>query len=116
MIRPELHAAERPNERYCFGDYVLDLEGGFLRRRGEEISLRPKSFEVLACLVQHHGRLVTKTALMETIWPDTAVTDSSLAHLFTRNSTRIGRQFAAINPDRRTPGIRIHRDGHDAGG
>jgi DNA-binding winged helix-turn-helix (wHTH) protein len=76
MSRPELHTAERPKERHCFGDYVLDLEGGFLRRRGEEVSLRPKSFEVLACLVKHHRRLVTKAALMETIWPDTAVTDS----------------------------------------
>ena len=30
----------------------LDLEGGFLRRDGEEIGLRPKSFEVLAYLVE----------------------------------------------------------------
>ncbi|MGH9629340.1 MAG: winged helix-turn-helix domain-containing protein [Bryobacteraceae bacterium] len=80
MSRPELHPAERPRQRYCFGDYVLDLEAGFLRCRDKEISLRPKSFEVLAYLVRHHGHLVTKTALIEATWPDTAVTDNSLAH------------------------------------
>jgi hypothetical protein len=30
----------------------LDLEGGFLRRGGEEVTLRPKAFEVLY-LVEH---------------------------------------------------------------
>jgi DNA-binding winged helix-turn-helix (wHTH) protein len=41
--------------------------------------LSPKAFEVLAYLVEHHGRLVTKTALIEAVWPDTAITDNSLA-------------------------------------
>ena len=88
MSRPELHPEERPNQQYCFGDYVLDLDGGFLRCSGEEISLRPKSFEVLACLVKHHGRLVTKAALMETIWPDTAVTDSSCRIVYLKSGAR----------------------------
>lgn len=79
MSSPELHPEERLRQQYRFGDFILDLEGGFLRRGGEEVSLRPKSFEVLAYLVKHHGRLVTKTALIEAVWPDTAVTDNSLA-------------------------------------
>ncbi|HUS07800.1 MAG TPA: transcriptional regulator, partial [Bryobacteraceae bacterium] len=70
---------ERSRRQYCFGDFTLDLEGGFLRRRGEEITLRPKSFEVLAYLLEHHDRLVTKTALIEAVWPDAAITDNSLA-------------------------------------
>src|SRR5260370_36869087 len=36
-----------------------------MRRGGEEVTLRPKPFEVLAYLVEHHGRLVTKAAAME---------------------------------------------------
>src|SRR5207248_8937961 len=38
-----------------------------------------KAFEILAYLVEHHGRLVTKTALIEAVWPDAAITDNSLA-------------------------------------
>jgi Tol biopolymer transport system component len=33
--------------------------------------------------VEHHGRLVTKRALMDFIWPDTAITDNSLAQCLT---------------------------------
>jgi DNA-binding winged helix-turn-helix (wHTH) protein len=57
----------------------LDLDSGFLRRGGEEVTLPPKPFEVLAFLVDHHGRVVTKAALIEAVWPDTAITDNSLA-------------------------------------
>jgi eukaryotic-like serine/threonine-protein kinase len=65
--------------RYSFGEFTLDVDGGFLRRNSEEVALRRKSFEVLAYLVEHHGRLVTKDVLTDAVWPDTAVTDNSLS-------------------------------------
>src|ERR1039457_482073 len=71
--------SERHVRQYRFGDYKLDLEGGFLRRGDEEVALRAKSFEVLTYLVERHGRLVTKTELIEGVWRDAAVTDNSLA-------------------------------------
>jgi DNA-binding winged helix-turn-helix (wHTH) protein/Tol biopolymer transport system component len=55
------------------------LEHRVLRRDGEEVTLRPKSFEVLAQLINRSGQLITKAELIETVWPDTAVTDNSLA-------------------------------------
>jgi len=70
---------DRHVRHYRFGDYNLDLEGGFLLRGGEEVALRAKSFEVLTYLVERHGRLVTKTELIEGVWRDAAVTDNSLA-------------------------------------
>jgi TolB-like protein/DNA-binding winged helix-turn-helix (wHTH) protein/Tfp pilus assembly protein PilF len=75
---PEPYPAERLRRKYSFGEFTLDLDGGFLRRGGEEVALRPKAFQVLTCLVEHHGRLVTKDFLTEAVWPDTAVTDNSL--------------------------------------
>ena len=54
-------------------------KAAFCGAAAEEVPLRPKTFEVLAYLVKHHGRLVTKTALIEMVWPDTAITDNSLA-------------------------------------
>src|SRR3989442_13258503 len=79
MSSPEPRSVEKPRRQYSFGEFTLDLERGMLRRGGEEVALRPKSFEVLTYLVEHHGQLVAKSALIEAAWPDTAVGDNSLA-------------------------------------
>src|SRR5216684_4162881 len=75
----EPSSAGKPRRQYSFGEFTLDLDCGMLTRGGEEAPLRPKSFEALAYLVEHHGRLVTKSALIEAVWPETAVGDNSLA-------------------------------------
>jgi len=54
------------------------LTRGCLLRGTEEIKLRSKPFEALKYLVDNPGRLISKTELIEVIWPDTAVTDDSL--------------------------------------
>src|SRR3954447_6316660 len=79
MSASEPHSQKASRRLFQFADFTLDLEGGFLRRAGEEVALRPKPFEVLTYLVEHHGRLVTKGALIKAVWADTAVTDNSLA-------------------------------------
>ncbi len=63
---------------YAFGAFVLDLDRGMLTKNGTDLSLRPKSLEVLSCLVTHAGALVTKAELMAAVWPDVVVTDDSL--------------------------------------
>jgi DNA-binding winged helix-turn-helix (wHTH) protein/TolB-like protein/Tfp pilus assembly protein PilF len=61
-----------------FDGFTLDLTRGCLLRGVQEIKLRPKPFEALKYLVQNPGRLISKAELIQTIWPDTAVTDDSL--------------------------------------
>jgi eukaryotic-like serine/threonine-protein kinase len=75
----QTRAPETRHRRYRFGDFTLDLDGGFLRRGGDEVTLRRKVFDALTYLVERHGRLVTKAELVGAIWPDAAVTDNSLA-------------------------------------
>jgi eukaryotic-like serine/threonine-protein kinase len=77
MSSAEPHSGERRGQ-YYFGGFTLDLESGFLSRGGEEIALRPKSFEVLAYLVERHGRLVSREELMQAVWPDVAVGDEAV--------------------------------------
>jgi Tol biopolymer transport system component/DNA-binding winged helix-turn-helix (wHTH) protein len=74
----EPYSGERLCRRYLFGEFTLDVEHRILWRAGEELPLRPKSFEVLASLVEHHGRLISRADLMEAVWAETAVTDNSL--------------------------------------
>lgn len=77
-MQPSSHPEPR-SCRYAFNKFILDVESGFLRHDGNEIALQPKAFEVLSYLVERHGRLVTKTELMDAVWPETAITDNSLS-------------------------------------
>jgi DNA-binding winged helix-turn-helix (wHTH) protein/TolB-like protein/Tfp pilus assembly protein PilF len=72
--------SNRPSQpSYHFEGFTLDLIRGCLLREGQEVKLRPKSFEVLRYLVERSGRLVGRAELMQAIWPDTFVSEESLA-------------------------------------
>jgi non-specific serine/threonine protein kinase len=59
-------------------DVAINLDRGCLLRGGCEIRLRAKTFQVLKCLHERHGLLVTKEDLFRAVWPDTFVSDDSL--------------------------------------
>jgi DNA-binding winged helix-turn-helix (wHTH) protein len=63
---------------YRFADLVFDPANRRLTRAGVEIYLQPKTFDTLLCLVERHGLLVTKRALLDMVWTETAVTDNAL--------------------------------------
>lgn len=63
---------------YSFDCFTLDLTRGCLLRDGQEVKLRPKSFEALKFLVENRGRLIGKEELIQALWPDSFVTDGSL--------------------------------------
>src|SRR5262245_48080603 len=63
---------------YSFGPFTLDLERACLLRGGQEIKLRPKSFELLRQFVEHPGILLSKNELIQSVWPETFVTEDSL--------------------------------------
>ena len=51
-----------------FDDWSLDIARRELRRGEQPVDLRPKSFDVLACLARNAGRVVTKDELMTAVW------------------------------------------------
>jgi DNA-binding winged helix-turn-helix (wHTH) protein/TolB-like protein/Tfp pilus assembly protein PilF len=61
-----------------FAGFDVDLGRGELRVGGASVSLRPKTFALLAYLAARPGRLLTKDELIEAVWPDVTVTDDSL--------------------------------------
>src|SRR5262245_14921668 len=63
---------------YRFGDFELDEAGRNLALRGQGLNLQPKVFDLLAYLVRHAGRVVSKHELMEHLWADTHVSEASL--------------------------------------
>ena len=65
-------------EIYEFGPYVLDSGQMILSKGAEVLQLPPKVLETLLALVKHHGEVVTKQQLMETVWPDSFVEEANL--------------------------------------
>lgn len=66
-----------------FGDFELDWETRSLSRAGQPISLSPRTFDLLAYLVQNPQRLVTREELLNALWPDSYVEESNLSqHIF----------------------------------
>jgi DNA-binding winged helix-turn-helix (wHTH) protein/class 3 adenylate cyclase len=65
--------------RYYFGAYVLDTRRYELQRAGVPQALRPKAFAVLAYLLAHRDRVVTKQELLEQVWPGLFVAETTLA-------------------------------------
>jgi TolB-like protein/DNA-binding winged helix-turn-helix (wHTH) protein len=63
---------------YFFGDFCLDTRRGALCRDRELVPLRPKSYSVLVHLLRHHGELVTRTDLLDTVWHNATVSDDSI--------------------------------------
>src|SRR5262245_56837626 len=79
-----------------FGKFTLDIEGSYLRTDDGELVLRPKTFEVLRCLVENAGRLVSKDELLRVVWPDVIVTDESLMQCVSEIRQAIGDSGQAV--------------------
>src|SRR5215813_1192538 len=62
--------------RWTFGPFAVDPANACLWRGTEAVALSSKAFDVLHYLIQHPNRIVTKDELLDTVWPDTAVTDA----------------------------------------
>jgi len=63
---------------YSFEEWELDVERYELRRAGQPIKLEPQVFSVLAYLVQHRDRVLSKQELLSHLWPGQYIGDSAL--------------------------------------
>src|SRR5215471_15716291 len=77
-----------------FDDHRLDIERRELRCSGELINLEPKAFDLLAFLVLHRDRVVSKDDLLREVWGGRIVSDAAL-------TTRINAVRRALGDDGR---------------
>jgi TolB-like protein/Flp pilus assembly protein TadD len=81
-----------------FDCYEVNLTSGTLSKRGVKSTLREKSFETLAALLEHPGELVTREELKHRLWRDNVFVD------FDNNlNTAIGRLREALNDSAEHP-------------
>jgi DNA-binding winged helix-turn-helix (wHTH) protein len=64
--------------RYIFGEFALDTQRHALRRAGRVGRRRRNAFQVLAYLLAHPDRIVSKQELCEQVWPQQFISDAAL--------------------------------------
>ena len=62
-----------------FGPFLLDPAKRSLLRGGIPQSMTPKAFDLLALLVRHRARVLSKDELLSTLWPETFVEEANLS-------------------------------------
>jgi eukaryotic-like serine/threonine-protein kinase len=65
--------------RISFGPFAFDPQSRLLWRDGSEIALPPRVLGVLEVLLERAGEVVARQDLLDRVWKDAFVTDTSLA-------------------------------------
>ena len=114
-------ASGTPEHR--FGPYLYRSEQRVLLREGQPVPLVPKLLDTLHVLLEHRGRVVEKSELMERVWPDTVVEESGLARnisllrkalgdeaeLYIQTVPKRGYRFVAAEPQVTPPEVSPRR-------
>lgn len=77
--------AVEPARLEC-GDIILDLHRRTVTRAGQKVVVQPREFALLAELMRHPGRIMTRTMLLERVWdfafdPKTNIVETHLSRL-----------------------------------
>jgi len=84
VVSQRIEMTDRPADSappcvYRFDCFELDPVAGRLRSEGELVALDPTPQRLLAVLVRHHDRVVSKQELLAEVWGDTAVSEAALS-------------------------------------
>jgi len=86
---------QRALHYYEFGPFRLNATERLLQRGSDVVPLTPKVFDTLLVLVENCGHVLEKTELMEQLWPDSFVEESSL----TQNISLLRRALSDLGGD-----------------
>ena len=96
-MREARHSAEEGGTLHVrFDAFELNESDARLMRAGAPVALPPKAFSVLCALLHGEGRLVTKSALLDTVWGHQYVSESEL-------KTTVSELRNALGDDARSP-------------
>jgi DNA-binding winged helix-turn-helix (wHTH) protein len=72
-VRPSLAHRVQDAVVFEFDDCRLDTALFRLERAGAVVRVQPRVFDVLCYLIEHRDRVIPRTELLATFWPDVAV-------------------------------------------
>jgi len=79
MSSPATSRSSSPGAGLWVGDWRVDVAAGTLSRAGEEARLEPKVMDVLVCLIEAEGAVVSKDDILDRVWPDAVVEEAALS-------------------------------------
>lgn len=68
QLRRSAAASEESPQIIKVGDFLIDIPQHRVVVRGQDIHLTPKQFDLLVCLAQHPGQVLTHRALLHAVW------------------------------------------------
>ena len=77
-LAPACQSAYGRRVRYRFDEIELDVPRRELLVRGVARQVQPQVFDLLSLLVRERGRVLSKSELLERLWPDAVVSESSI--------------------------------------
>jgi DNA-binding response OmpR family regulator len=76
LLKRTSAAGAEPRNMVQVGDLSIDFAARVVRRGAQELALRPKEFDLLAALVRHRGRVVSREELLREVWGYAADSES----------------------------------------
>lgn len=70
------------------GDLKVDLAGHLVHLRGQEISLTPIEFRLLAAMIKHAGKVITHRQLLKEVWGPHLTDESHYLRVFVHQLRR----------------------------
>jgi two-component system KDP operon response regulator KdpE len=71
-VRAQLRRSIAPTSEtqpvIAIGDFLIDIPQHRVVVRGQDTHLTPKQFDLLVCLAQHPGQVLTHRTLLHTVW------------------------------------------------
>jgi len=80
------------------GEWLVEPDLNTITRANKKTSVEPKVIEVLAYLAAHAGEVLSKTQIIQAVWPDTYVSDEVLRY-------SISEIRKAFNDDAKNPTV-----------
>ncbi|GBG10751.1 DNA-binding response regulator [Paenibacillus agaridevorans] len=76
--------AEITSDKLTVGDLIMDPSNFIVTKRGEELKLTAKEFQILKLFVEHPTRVYTKALLYQLVWNDTYYGDENVINVHMR--------------------------------
>jgi DNA-binding winged helix-turn-helix (wHTH) protein len=72
------HRNPEPKDVLSFGPFSLFVAARLLKKGDEPIPLGGRALDILIALAERPGEIVTRHALISTVWPDVTVEEANL--------------------------------------
>jgi DNA-binding winged helix-turn-helix (wHTH) protein len=102
---PDIIAAVRGPPVVRFNGFTLDAGRRIVSRDGRHVHLTRKAFDLLTTLVEQAPRVVSKDELHRRLWPETFVTDATVAGVVKELRRALGNQHGGESLIRTAHGV-----------